>query len=846
MQLPGYPARAWASPESLHGGLENAQTLLEVLDWHVHKHPDRLHVRVLATGDAMLEQSLTYSQLRREASALATGLWSQDVQPGESIGLMLPTCREFFVAFIGILLAGGVPVPIYPPFRPSQLAEYLHRQARILDNARATVLITIPAAHRVARAMCAHVGSIRRVATVNQLAKTDGIETSSLVVAPGDTALLQYTSGSTAHPKGVVLSHENLLANIRALGLAADIMPSDVFVSWLPLYHDMGLIGAWLGSLYHGCGLVVMSPIAFLAHPASWLTAIDRYRGTLSAAPNFAFEHCVRRIQDSQIEGLDLRSWRWAFDGAEPVSPAILERFCERFAPYGFATEALAPAYGLAEASVGLTLPPPARGPRIDRINREVFARSGQAEPTSTTDPHALRFASCGRVIPGHQLRIVDRTGREVAERHEGRVEFSGPSATSGYFRDPQATAALFDGTWLDSGDLGYLADGELYVTGRVKDMIVRAGRNVHPDEIEETIGDLPGVCTGGVAVFASSDPTTTAERLIVLAETRETTAAARAALSRQISARAAEFAAVAPDQIILVPPDAVRKTSSGKIARGANRDLYERGAMSERPPPAWRQLLRFQWTGIGLGVRRSWRWLRSIAYNAAMWLLLIGIGTLVWPIVLILPGRSRRLALVRRAARLLIHASGCTLAVSGIERLPPDRPIVVVANHASFLDGLALTGALPLDLTFVAAQEFSAKLIVGPFLRAIGTVFVERTRIQGLVNAQHFQDVVEHGRSLAVFPEGSLSLASGLRPFHLGSFVTAARASLPVVPVAIRGTRSILRPGQRRVRRGDITVVIGDPISPTGNDWHAAVELQRVARAAVLKHCGEPERTTR
>ena len=258
------------------------------------------------------------------------------------------------------------------------------------------------------------------------------------------TALIQYTSGSTGDPKGVVLSHANLLANIRGIGRAVAASSSDIFVSWLPLYHDMGLIGAWLGCLYYGAPLYAMSPLAFLARPQSWLWAIHRFRGTISAAPNFAFELCLSKINESDIKGLDLSSLRLVGNGAEPVSVDTLRRFIDRFAAYGFRSGAMAPVYGLAENAVAVTLPPPGRPPIIDRVNRAALNTRGIAEPAKPEDSNAMELVACGQPIPDHEIRIVDDMGRELGERREGRLEFRGPSATSGYFQIRRRRASCF------------------------------------------------------------------------------------------------------------------------------------------------------------------------------------------------------------------------------------------------------------------------------------------------------------------------------------------------------------------------------------------------------------------
>ena len=335
---------------------------------------------------------------------------------------------------------------------------------------------------------------------------------------------MQYTSGSTGDPKGVILSHDNLLANIRAMGRAAAVTSSDRFVSWLPLYHDMGLIGAWLGTMYHAVPLVLMPPTSFLARPSRWLWAIHRYRATISAGPNFAYEIVASKVRDGDLIGLDLSSWRLAFNGAEPVRAATLARFAARFAQYGFDRRALTPVYGLAESAVGLTFPPLGRGPLVERIDPLALAHDGTAKLSPDNAESSLEAVSCGRPLPGHEIRIVDDDGREDAARTEGRVEFRGPSATTGYHRNPDATKRLFHGDWLDTGDVGYIAGGELFLTSRAKDLIKRGGHNIHPYDLEAAVGDLAGIRKGCVAVFGMADRASGAERVVVVAETIDLT----------------------------------------------------------------------------------------------------------------------------------------------------------------------------------------------------------------------------------------------------------------------------------------------------------------------------------
>ena len=449
----------------------SAATLIDVLDWHVKHHPRRLHIRIL--GNEGEEDTLTYEELWQGAERVAAGLQQQGVRPGETIAIMLPSGKDYFFSFYAILLAGAIPVPIYPPVRRSQLEDHLTRHSGILSNCVASMLISMPEAKVIAHLLKSQVGSLRDVVTVDELV-SQTLLFSPPAISASDIAFLQYTSGSTGNPKGVVLTHANLLTNVRAMGEAIKADSSDIFISWLPLYHDMGLIGAWLGSLYFAVVLVVMSPLSFLMRPQRWLWAIHQYRATLTASPNFGYELCLKRITDEDIQGLDLSSLRLAFNGAEPVSPNTIERFTARFALFGFRAEAMLPVYGLAESSVGLVFPPLERKPRIDCIQRETFSESVNALPVEASDEHSLCFVGCGHPLAGHEIRIVDTDGRELPERQAGYLQFRGPSVTSGYYRNPEETKTLFTDGWLNSGDLAYVAEGEVFITGRSKDLIDR------------------------------------------------------------------------------------------------------------------------------------------------------------------------------------------------------------------------------------------------------------------------------------------------------------------------------------------------------------------------------------
>jgi acyl carrier protein len=820
---------------------DSAATLVDVLRWHAEQHPDA--VGQLVVGEHG-ERPLTYAQLWHGARAVAGGLEAQGLAPGDRVALMLPTGAEYFSAFMGALLAGCIPVPIYPAASAAQLEEHVRRQARILRNAGVVALLADPSARGIGRLLRAHVPELRRVASVAELAG-GGRPGEGAAIGADSIAMLQYTSGSTGDPKGVVLTHRNLLANIRTMGRSIRVASPDLFVSWLPLYHDMGLIGAWLGTLYFGRPLVVMSPLTFLARPERWLWAIHRHRATLSAAPNFAYELCVKRIADADLEGLDLSRWRVAFNGAETVMPQTLDRFCERFGRYGFRREAFTPVYGLAECAVGLTFPPLGRGPLVDRVGRETFVRTGEARAATAEDATALRFVGCGLPLPGYEVRIVDAGGREVAERCEGRLEFKGPSATSGYFNHPAATAALTRDGWLDSGDRAYLARGEVYVTGRIKDIVIRAGRHIHPDEVEAATGTVSGVRKGCVAVFGSRAPGAVTERLVVMAESYAPSDAARAALTARITARVVEVLGEPPDDVVLVPPHTVLKTSSGKLRRAASRELYEGGARLAGPRAGWWQVVRLAAGALGPELERLRRSAARLVYAGYFWAVLAGLGATTWLAVALLPRPAWAWRAAHAGALAILRAAGLTPAVHGAEHLPRAGPCVVVANHASYLDGLLALALLERPSCFVVKRELFAAPIARLFLERLGALFVAREQtLESVASAEAMTAVVRAGRPLVVFAEGTFTRAAGLRPFHLGGFVAAAASGAPTVPVAIRGTRSVLRDGQWRPRRGPVALVVGRAVpAPAGlAPLPAAVRIRDAVRVHIAAHCGEAE----
>jgi acyl carrier protein len=840
---PGVPAIAPAITTRRPLGVpSHAATLTEVLEWRARTMPDGIHAMVLGDADP---EPLTYAQLHEGARIIAGGLLRSGVQAGSTVALMLPTSKGYLHAFFGALLAGAIPVPIYPPTRPSQLEEHVHRHAGILSNAAADTLVTFQEARTVARLLRAKVPTLRNILSIGELSQGNPGAAGQHALPAESIAMLQYTSGSTGAPKGVVLSHRNLLANIRAMGKVIMASDSDVFVSWLPLYHDMGLIGAWLGSLYFGCLFVVMPPTSFLTRPARWLRAIHEYRATLSASPNFGYELCARRLHDEDLKGLDLSSWRVAFNGAEPVLPDTLTRFGQRLAPYGFRKEAMTPVYGLAEAAVGLTFPPIGRGPLTDYVDRDEMMRTGQALPVSGDRSDTLRFISCGRPLPGYQVRIVDAGGAEAPERIEGTVHLRGPSATAGYYRNAGATAGLVHDGWLDSGDRGYLAGGELYITGRVKDIIIRRGRHIYPDEIEQAVGELEGVRKGCIAAFGTKEPTTATEKLVVLAETHYTDSTLLAQLKARINECVVDTLGEPPEEILLAPPHTVLKTSSGKLRRAATRAAYEDGSLQRGPARPASQMLRLVLESTPPALHRVAQAVARIAYGWYAWIAVVAFCSAVGLIALALPRSQQVWRLSHRAARRLIRSLRIPFSVTWEADVNLTTPHVIVTNHCSYVDSIFVAAILPYPHIFVAKAELQRVPVLHTFLRKIGTVFIARFEpVQSVSEVERLKQLLARGNSIVMFPEGTFTRVTGLRPFHLGAFQVAAASGVPIIPLTLRGTRSVLRDGQHMLRRMPVSAVVSSPmVALVGADMFASeVHLRDAARETLLQHCGEPD----
>jgi acyl-CoA synthetase (AMP-forming)/AMP-acid ligase II len=518
----------------------------------------------------------SYADIRHSAMCVARSLREAGLRRGDLAALVLPDGEQFLVTLFGASLAGVTPASLYPPPPTGELPRYFELTTGILRASGARAVVTsralAPSFDR-ARATCPELSLVLC---------SDDLDAAALEPdvwpALDDIAFVQFTSGSTSAPKGVALSHANLSANIDAFGGSSAIATSqeDIGVSWLPLNHDMGLVGMALGALYTGRPCVLLAPQAFVKRPVDWLRAITRHRGTVSFAPDFAYDLCVRRVK--LLDGLDLSSWRVAGCGAEPIHPRTLAAFSDKFAAAGFRDTSFLPCYGLAEHVLAATVTPPGRRPRTEDISADELTARRVAVPHAG-DGRSLPLVSCGAPLPGHQLRIAGEDGRPLPERHVGEILLAGPSVMLGYYKERALTAETIREGWLHTGDLGYLSRGELFVCGRAKDLILVNGRKYHPQDLEWAVDILDGVRRGRVVAFGAPR-IGGADRVVIVAELSGTVPpdVVTDAIRREIG----DLFGLYVDDVALVRSGTVGRTTSGKVQRAATRMRYERGELAD------------------------------------------------------------------------------------------------------------------------------------------------------------------------------------------------------------------------------------------------------------------------
>jgi fatty-acyl-CoA synthase len=546
------------------------------------------------TGYRFIEENkaeapfFSYADIERESARFGGAMQAMGLGKGDRVALILPDNTDFVFAFLGAVRAGIVPVPIYPPTGLGKLAGYLENTLHIVAKSGARVLVTSSEIKRILGTIQASAPGLEKVASIETVRESR--ETLRPVkVALDDVCFLQFTSGSTARPKGVTLTHANLAANVRAimqLGLSVTDAV-DHGVSWLPLYHDMGLIGFVIAPIFHMNSATFLPPLLFLKRPARWIEAVSQYKGTISFGPNFAYALAVKRIKESEMEGLDLSSWRVAGCGAEPIRAENLRAFAQKFARIGFSEKAFVCCYGMAESTLAISFSEVGKGVMTDVVDGDELWSKGRAVPVLEGTPRGSPIVQCGSAFEGHEIAVFapddDTSERPLPEREVGELRIRGPSVMPGYFDDPEVTKKSFAGRFLRTGDLGYLAEGKVYICGRSKEVVIVNGRNYYPQDIEWEASQVEGVRKGNVIAFGTMNGPGDRERVVIAFETSVTGEAEKKRLEGEVRKVIQQAVGLTVDDVVPLAPGVLPKTSSGKLQRAKTRELYESGELLGR-----------------------------------------------------------------------------------------------------------------------------------------------------------------------------------------------------------------------------------------------------------------------
>ncbi len=521
-------------------------------------------VTFLGSAGADGRERVTWARLHEDAQGVAAALQARGVGPGVHVALLGPTTRALVTAIQATWLAGGTLVCLPLPMRLGSIEEFVAQTRRRIANADAALVVVDP---ELEPFLSVEPGDPPLVRLDELRGRPAAWERPA--DDPERLAIIQFTSGSTADPKGVMLPHRCLLENIDAIVEGAALDSDDVGVSWLPLYHDMGLIGLLMTPMLTGFDLGLAPPQDFLASPGDWMRWVASERATITGGPNFSYALAARALR--RLDGLDLSRWRIALNGAEPIDPASVEAFIESGAAHGLDGKSAFCVYGMAEATLAISFPEPGTGMSVDTVDREVLEHERVAAPVPASDV-ARRLPLLGRTLRGLELRVCDpETGAPRGDREVGELELRGTSVTPGYYRREDVTRTMFHDGWLRTGDLGYLVDGEVVVCGRIKDVIIVGGRNVFPEEVERAAAVVEGVRAGNVIAFGTAGRRGK-EGIVVVAETRSATATE---VRDDVIDRVCDAVGIPPLDVVLVQPGSLPKTSSGKLQRSVCKDQY-------------------------------------------------------------------------------------------------------------------------------------------------------------------------------------------------------------------------------------------------------------------------------
>jgi len=553
--------------------LERFHSLLEPLHERFEDPPARALLTFVEEDGH--EREVTVASLASEVRGLAGALRSSGIERKDLVVLVLPDAADIVTSFWAALECGAMPA-IFPHLTPKQDPGFYRERVRLLvEHAGPRAVVTTPDQSQALSELLNCLDCTVHTLEGLRFSPRDLAARPSAASPEDEIALVQYTSGTTGLQKGIALSHRAILNNLEAIRIAAEMRDDDTIVTWLPLHHDMGLLTGCLLPLVLGIPAVVLSPLHWVRDPALLLRKVHQHRGTLTWMPNFAFNHSVRGIRDRDLEGLDLRCWRRLYNASEPVRAASLDAFFERFGPFGLTRSALGAGYGLAEITGAVSLTPIGHPPRVEWLHVREFQADGRAVPAPAGAPGSIPVVSSGALVPGAQVSIVDGNDRPVEDRTVGHILVRSNSMLRGYYRRDDLTAEATRLGWHRTGDLGFLCDGELFVTGRVKDLIISGGKNIYPEDLEALADTLPDLRPGRSAAFGVPDPAMGTEAIVMVCELAQPASDDAVRVAQELRRVVARSLDVTLNDVRFVERGWVLKTPAGKMARSANRDKY-------------------------------------------------------------------------------------------------------------------------------------------------------------------------------------------------------------------------------------------------------------------------------
>lgn len=818
-QMPQHPSQP----------LDACHDIIAILRQHAEDEPQRLHACLLQDSGKSIE--LTYADLWQRVQHVAAQLLAHNIPAESVVAIALMSAEAFMVSYLAVICAGLQPLVMRMPVNVHGLRRlYWKIRLPLLQRHAVTVLLSEDRQQQLL-AESINLTSGHAISHLNytDLSQMPAISNVTFPEVNLQHSIYRRLSWDAEKLWRHNISHGQWLQQLREDAGAMQLKPTDVVLSWLPLVEPIGLLTSWLGSLCHGLPFIWMPPQEFLAHPQRWLWAIHQYRASVSFAPDTAYALCLRHIKPADCVGLDLSCWRLALNLGTVHSIEVRQRFIERFKAYQFSVDALQQAYVPAGASMLLTLSQVSNPPQLERISAAELRNQDVAQLLSVDHIHDSVLLAAGSAIAGDTLRVVNAEGELLAQRQIGFIQY-------------QRTLDGSTPVWQQTADLGYLVQDTLYIVVADPTQVDIYGNYMSQHAIQFLTQTIPGLRQAKVLSFCVEDPYTSRNKWILILEAAH---AKRRFFERRARSlllhRMAQCFGVLPDHVLFYPKDGLQQFAGQSCAPiQVAQAYYQQGKLLPGYAGGYRRRL---WQKLKTNLGRCMYPL-VIAAKA-----IYSLYFLICCVVLLIPTRLVVKLLPRNAGRrvfkvfcqVLWKVVGCPIRCEGFQHLPASTPVIFAVNHASYLDVLALFAVLPTHASFVGKRALDGMPLLGGLFKNLGLLFVDPNNFQ---RAEHnLQQMVESlkQQSLVVFPEGTFTPATGLRPFKLGAFIAAAKAQVPICPVSCRGLRTILRDCDVLLRPAVIYIKAKPLLKPRGSDMQAIVDLRDRVRAAIAEDCGEP-----